>query len=90
MNCRIVDLRGKEVINVCDGARLGFPYDVELDVITGRVVAIIVPGPGRFLGFFGRSVDCVIPWEAIRRIGDDIILVDYDIPVHHEHKHHRC
>ena len=30
MQCRMVELRYKEVINVCDGARLGYVGDVEL------------------------------------------------------------
>ncbi len=79
MRCRIVDLRGKEVINVCDGCRLGYPYDVEIDAVTGRLVAIVVPGPCKYFGLFGRGDDYVVPWEAIRRIGDDIILVDFAI-----------
>ena len=76
MRCRIVDLRGKEVISVCDGSRLGYPYDVEIDVTTGRLAAIVVPGEGKFLGLFGKSKDQVVPWESIKRIGEDIILVD--------------
>ncbi|MDL2273590.1 YlmC/YmxH family sporulation protein [Oscillospiraceae bacterium OttesenSCG-928-G22] len=75
MVCRIVDLRCKEVINIRDGCRLGFVGDVEVDVSCGRVVAIVVPGPCRFL-FFGREDDYVILWEDIRKIGEDIILVD--------------
>jgi hypothetical protein len=27
---------------------------------------------------FGKGDDFVIPWDAIKRIGDDIILVDYE------------
>lgn len=77
--CRIVDLRCKEVINVCDGCRLGFPCDVEVDMVTGRMVAIIVPGPCRFFGLFGRSEDFVVPWDCIKRIGDDVILVEFEI-----------
>ncbi|MCL2696397.1 MAG: YlmC/YmxH family sporulation protein [Clostridiales bacterium] len=80
MSCRIVDLRCKEVINILDGTRLGFVNDVEIDIACGHVVAIVVPGPARFLGLFGRGDDYVIPWEFIKRIGDDIILVDYECP----------
>ncbi len=76
MKCRIADLRCKEVINICDGCRLGFVDDVLIEVVDGRVLAIIVPGPCRFLGLFGREDDYVIFWENITRIGDDIILVD--------------
>ena len=50
--------------------------DVEVEVPEGQVKAIVVPGKGRFFGLIGRSEDFVIPWNAIRRVGDDIILVD--------------
>ena len=76
MHCRIVDIRGKEVIDVCTGVRLGFPIDVEVNVDNGHLVAIIVPGPGRYFGLFGRGEDIIIPWDCIRRIGDDLILVE--------------
>jgi YlmC/YmxH family sporulation protein len=76
MHCRIVDLRGKEVIDVCTGIRLGFPIDVEVNVDTGHLVAIVVPGPCKYFGLFGRGEDIVIPWNCIRRIGDDLILVE--------------
>ncbi|MDR0937368.1 MAG: YlmC/YmxH family sporulation protein [Oscillospiraceae bacterium] len=76
MECRIADLRCKEVINICDGLRLGYVDDVLLSVIDGRILALIVPGPARFLGLFGHEDDYIVPWERIARIGDDIILID--------------
>ena len=78
--CRIVELRMKEVINLCDGARLGYIGDVVIDVACGRVCAIVVPGPCLFFGLFGRGEDYVIPWECIDKIGDDIVLVRWDQP----------
>lgn len=79
MQCRIVDLKCKEVINICDGFRIGFVNDVEVDMLNGRVVALVIPGPCRFFGLFGREDDFVIPWPCIRRIGEDIILVEVEI-----------
>ena len=76
MHCRIVDIRGKEVIDVSTGLRLGFPIDVEINVDTGHLVAIVVPGPCKYFGLFGRGEDIIIPWNCIRRIGDDLILVE--------------
>ncbi len=76
VKCRIADLRCKEVINVCNGHRLGFVDDVFLNVMDGKIVALVVPGPCRFLGLFGREDDYVIGWERIKRIGDDIVLVE--------------
>ena len=76
MQCRIQDLRRKEVINICDGCRLGFVADVDIRVPEGQVAAIVVWGPCRFFGLFGPREEFYVPWESIQRIGDDIILVD--------------
>lgn len=76
MQCRIQNLRRKEVINICDGCRLGYAADVEIQIPEGKVVAIVVYGPCRFFGLFGRGEEYYIPWECIQRIGDDIILID--------------
>ena len=55
---------------------MGYVNDLVVDICCGRVTALIVPGPCRFLGLFGREDDYVIPWLCIKRIGDDLILVD--------------
>ncbi len=73
---RITELHCKEVICITTGARLGFVSDVEVRVPEGEVTAIIVPGPCRLFGVIGRNDDFVIPWNCIKRIGPDIILVD--------------
>ena len=77
---KLRELRCREVINVCDGCRLGTVGDVDIRVPDGQVSAIIVYGPCRFFGLFGRGEDYYIPWDCIARIGDDIILVDKPIP----------
>lgn len=76
MQCRIRGLRCKEVINICDGSRLGFVYDVDIKVPEGQVLAIVVKGPGMFFGLFGRGEEFYVPWDCIQRIGDVIILID--------------
>ncbi len=80
MQCRVVDLRCKEVINIHDGCRLGFPCDVEVEMPCGQILAIIVQGPCRFWGLFGKGIEYIIPWDCIKRIGADIILVEHAIP----------
>lgn len=76
MSMKFTELRCKEVICVNDGQRLGFISDVIVEVPDGCVVAIVVPGPCRFFGLFGRRDDFVIPFNCIRRIGPDIVLAD--------------
>lgn len=68
------DLRDKEVINLCDGARLGCPSDFEFSACDGKITALIIAGQGGFLGF-GHSTDIIIPWCKIECIGEDAILV---------------
>ena len=76
MYTNFTDLHCKEVICVSDGRRLGFISDARIDLPEGHILAIIVPGPCRLLGLWGRKDDYVIPWHCIRRIGPDIVLVD--------------
>lgn len=78
MNCRIVDMRHKEVINIKDGTRLGNVCDLEIDTATAKVSALIIYGRLRFFGLFGREDDIVIKWQDIQVIGDDTILVTYN------------
>ena len=76
MSVRFSELHCKEVICVSDGRRLGFVSDVCVELPCGRVVSITVPGPCKFFGLGSRREDYMIPWDSIRRIGPDIILVD--------------
>ena len=73
---RVCQLRQKEVINICTCKSLGVPFDLEFDEKTGCVTAIIVPLPGKICGFFGPVSEYVIPFECIKQIGEDIILVE--------------
>lgn len=70
------DLTQRDVINIKDGKRLGIIYDIEINLEKGQVTSIIIPGPGKFLGIFGKDNDLIIPWRHIKKIGEDVILVD--------------
>ena len=78
-NMRFCELREKEVINCRDCLRLGFVCDVEIDICTGLITHIIIPGPCKVWGILGRDHEYVIPRNCIKQIGIDIILVDVDI-----------
>jgi YlmC/YmxH family sporulation protein len=76
---RIYDMKQKEVINSNDGIRLGFISDIEVDLQEGKLLKIIVPGPAKLFGMFGREKEYQISWDKIRKIGEDIILVDINV-----------
>ena len=71
-----LDFKHKEVVNVNNGKRLGFVQDVCADLETGKITSIIVPGGNKILNIFNQENDIVIPWEKIKCIGDDLILVE--------------
>ena len=70
-----LDFRHKEVINILDGRRLGFVQDVNASLETGVITSIVVPGNNKFFNVFSSN-DIVIPWQNIKCIGDDVILVE--------------
>ena len=75
---RMCELKEKEVINCRDGERLGYICDLEIDIHTGIVVRLIVPGPCKIWGILGRDQEYVIDYTCIKQIGADVILVDID------------
>ncbi len=79
MSCRFSELKRKEVINYSNGCRVGYVDDLEVDTKCARITALIAYGRPRLFGIFGRSEECYIPWDKIRLIGEDAILVDNSV-----------
>jgi YlmC/YmxH family sporulation protein len=65
------------VVNVGDGKKLGNISDIEINLVTGKIDAIVISGTGKILGFFGKDEEVIIPWKNIIKIGEDVILVRY-------------
>ncbi|MEI3597042.1 MULTISPECIES: YlmC/YmxH family sporulation protein [unclassified Oceanobacillus] len=72
---RLSELQMKEVISVVDGRRLGFIIDLEIDVRTGKIIALILADRDTKGGFFGKAEEVQVLWKQILRIGTDVILV---------------
>lgn len=87
-NVTLSELRCREVINLCDGARMGYVSDIQFNPDSGQITALIVPETAGVLGLLGRGDDAVIPWESVEKIGEDIIFVRYasSCPTHRTKK----
>lgn len=71
------ELKLKDVIDINRGKKLGFIDDVDIELENGKVKAFIVPTyQNKLLSFFSKKQDFVINWDEIKKIGEDVILVD--------------
>ena len=75
---RYSELCDREVVNANDCRCLGRIRDIDFDPDRGQICAIIVPGPGKYMGIFCRDFEFCIPWCSIKCIGPDVILVNLD------------
>ncbi len=77
---RLSDLEGKEIININDGCRLGVigEADVIIDTRTGLIQSIILPPKNNLMSFWVDRQSIIIPWDSVRKIGTEVIIVDLD------------
>ncbi len=68
------ELARMDVINLCDGARLGCPSSFEICADDGKLTALFVPVESGLFSL-GRSEAYRIPWCRIECLGEDTILV---------------
>lgn len=77
---RMCDLVGKEIVNIYNGARLGVvgESDMAVDIESGEIRSIILPKKSNLLNLWVDRQHLVIPWEAVRKIGSEVIIVELD------------
>ncbi|MCF6459889.1 YlmC/YmxH family sporulation protein [Clostridium sp. Cult3] len=72
------DLGGKEIVNLNNGERLGIiaDSDIIVDEKTGKILTLIVPERKLQFKLFAENDYIEIPWHAIRKIGNDMIIIE--------------
>lgn len=74
---KISDLQAKDIVNMENGKRLGHLTDLDINLQTGEIEAMVINGSGKMMGLFGREEqEVIIPWKNIIKIGSDVILVE--------------
>lgn len=68
------ELCRKEVINVCDGSRLGSISEIEFDSCNGQI-SLLILSRNQGLFSFKNEHRIQLPWNRLECIGDDTILV---------------
>lgn len=77
---RVSELVGKEIVNLYNGVRMGVigESDLILDAETGRIHSILLPRRANLLTMWVDRQQLVVPWDAVRKIGSEIVVVDLD------------
>ena len=75
---RLSELAVFEIIDISTGTRQGGSGDEDLlfDVQEGKIKALLIPESRSHAGFFTYPEPIQVPWETIRKIGKDLILVE--------------
>lgn len=76
---RLSKLSGKEIVSLPDCERLGFLGDCDMliESETGKIKSLIVPEGRNQLSFFVDKRYLEIPWERVKKIGSDMIIIDF-------------
>lgn len=72
---RLSDLQNKAIVNIIDGKNIGNIIDVKINEENGNIVSFVIEPSKSFLAFKGKGKDTEIKWDAIAKIGEDVILV---------------
>ena len=72
---RLSELQNKDIVSIKDGKRMGRIVDVEIDE-KGLIVYLVAEAKKAIRSFIGGSSDSTIMFNQIRKIGEDVILVD--------------
>jgi len=73
---RLSDLQQKEVVNIIDGKNLGRIIDAEVNE-DGQIQFFVVEQRKLLGRMFSSSGDILITIKNIKKIGSDVILVEY-------------
>lgn len=72
---RLSDLQNKTVINVLDGKNIGNIIDLEINN-EGIAIGLVVEKYKFLISTFSNKKELVIKWDQIKKIGEDVILVN--------------
>ena len=72
---RLSNLQNKTVVNVTDGKNIGNIIDLEIDE-NGSASGLVVEKYKFLISSFSNKKELIIKWEQIKKIGEDVILVD--------------
>lgn len=73
---RLSELSGKEIVDVNRAERLGVlgQTDLEFDE-NGQITTLIIPSV-KWFGLFRNGSEVRVPWDHIKKVGTDMLIID--------------
>lgn len=77
---RLSELSGKEIVDINKAERLGVlgQTDLEINVKNGQIEAMLIPTL-KWFGMKKQGGDIRVEWEQIKKVGQDMIIIDMKI-----------
>lgn len=72
----LANLKDMEVIDINTGIKLGFIRDLKVNCKEHKIISIILPSQTGKVSFFSKNEDLEVPWDNVKKIGIDVILID--------------
>jgi YlmC/YmxH family sporulation protein len=84
---RLSELSGKEIVDVNRAERLGVlgQTDLEFDE-TGQIHTLIIPSV-KWFGLFRNGSEIRVPWDHIKKVGADMLIIDLEKGITEESEH---
>lgn len=71
---RLSELQNKDIVNINNGTKIGKIIDVLIN-LEGNMEALVVQ-KNKIINVFSNNGEFEIKWNQIKKIGDDVILVN--------------
>ena len=73
---KLSELSKKDIINIKDGKRVGKIVDVEFDINNGYMIRFIIESSNIIKSIFSNTDELTIKFSQIKKLGEDVILID--------------
>lgn len=72
---KLSDLQEKDIVNINNGKKIGRIIDAEIN-LDGVINYLVIEETKVFKRFMSKDADISISFNQIKKIGEDVILVD--------------
>ncbi len=73
---KLSELQRKDIINIKDGKKIGKIIDVEFDQTNGYMIKFIIEKAHFMRNLFTSNEEVTIKFSQIKKMGEDVILID--------------